>query len=299
MWKKVILCCGAIVILGNTVPVMAGHLIESVSAPVFKLTVPTVDDAIGNLLLEFRDYAKSMPSINAQNMYDHIKVVRFSAKGKREINACNTLMSYFRLQSNDQSGDVIRKKLKNLSEALVWFERKKAGRLTADRLTDFRIVQYLLNPEVFPHLTLNKMKIVLDIADKFKAEGNQEALIGILVGHGVSVSGELDTHLNYGRDVYRNTRSIENIMDVSTIPADQIDNKIIELENRLSNLKKCTYRAGEVEARYSQMQRKHMTYIITSKIAALILRKNSMESDKDYQEKSAEVMKRLSQVSVK
>lgn len=298
MWKKVILCCGAVGIFENTMPVMASHL-EPVSAPVFKLTVPTVDDAIGSLLLDLHDHAKSMPSINAQNMYDYIKVVRFSAKGKQEINACNTLMSYFRVQSNDQSGEVIRKKLKNLSEALVWLERKKAGRLTADRLTDFRIVQYLLSPEVFPHLTLNKMKIVLDIADKFKSEGNQEALIGILVGHGVSVYGELDAHLNYGRDVYSNTRSIENIIDVATIPADQIDDKIVELENRLSNLKKCTYRAGDVEARYSQMQRKHMTYITTSKIAALILRKNSMESDKDYQEKSTEVMKRLSQVSIK
>lgn len=298
MLKKIILCCGAIGVLGSTAFVMASNL-EPVPAPVFNLTAPTTTDAIGHLLLNLRNYAKSMPSINAQDLYDHIKTVRLDAKTKQEINAYNTLLSYFRLQSNDQSGDVIREKLKNMSEALIWLERKKAGRLSVDRLTDFHMVQYLLNSEVFPHLTLNKMKIVLDIASKFKTEGNQEALLGILVNHGINVTGELDARLSYGHDVYSSTKSIDELIDVSTIPANQIDSKIIELENRLSNLKKCTYHAGEIESRYSQMQRKHITYVITSKIAALMLRKNSMETDNDYQGKSTEVMERLSQASIR
>lgn len=299
MQKKVVLCCSVVWLLGNVMPVMANYSLESISAPILKLTAPTTDDIIGNLLLSIRDYARSMPSINAQNLYDHIKIVRFEAKKKQEINACNMLMSYFRLQSNDQSGDVIREKLKNISEALIWLERKKAGRLSVNRLNDFRIVQYLLTSEVFPHLTLNKMKIVLKVADKFRSDGNQAALVEILVGHGINVNGELDAHLNYGREVYNSTMDIANLIDVASVPAEQINTKIIELENRLTNLKKCTYHAGNLESRYTQMQRKHIAYVISSKIAALILRKNSMESSSDYQKKSAEVIERLSKSSIK
>ena len=134
----------------------------------YALLAPESHDIIGYLIERVQKYAESQPSVNAQNIYDYIKSLRLEMKTKQEINACNFMMSYFRLQSNDQSGNVIRKKLADLSEAMLWLERKKNNRLSANYLTDFRIVSFLVSDEVFPHLTANNMKLVLNEVKKYK-----------------------------------------------------------------------------------------------------------------------------------
>lgn len=253
-------------------------VLEEVAAPVYSIIAPAATDIIGHLLEDIQKYAKSAPSINAQNLYDYIKTLRFEAKTKQEINACNTLMSYFRVQSNSQSGDTIRKKLSDLSEAMVWLERKKAGRPTSDNITDFRIVQYLLGGEVFPHLTLNKMKVVLDAAQAYKDKAAQAAFMDNLVNqHGTVDLHVLDGHLlEENHQIYDHFQALSVPIQVSHLDTDQLDAEIINQQNQLNQLKRGTYKLNGKEHTYTKTMQKHLVYIISNRLAALILRKNTL-----------------------
>jgi len=243
----------------------------------YALLAPESHDIIGYLIERVQKYAESQPSVNAQNIYDYIKSLRLEMKTKKEINACNFMMSYFRLQSNDQSGNVIRKKLADLSEAMLWLERKKNNRLSANYLTDFRIVSFLVSDEVFPHLTANNMKLVLNEVKKYKDEASQRAALNALTAEGGTLLPQIlnEKQINDAQLVYEHFQNIINQVGAAITKDTDVEGEVIRLQNQLNTLKRDEFDVDGKKYKYTRNMRKQLEYSISNKIAALILYRNN------------------------
>lgn len=285
MLKKIFSCGAAAVLFGNaaaSVPnSVEGTFLKAAETPVYSLIAPPIADVISHSLAGVRKYAESMPSISAQNLYDHVKALRFEAGSKEEVDMYNTIMSYFRIQSNSQSGDTVRKKLAELSEALLWLENKAAGRLTGDNLTDFHMVQYLIGNDVFAHLPVNKMKMVLDAAKQYKDQADQAIFMDKLANqHGGVDLHVLDAHLlDEDHQIYDHIQALSVSAEVSQLSADQLDAEIIDQQNQLNQLSKGTYTLNGKQYPYTRTMRKHLKEIIETRLAALFSRRNSLPQE--------------------
>lgn len=285
MLKKIFSCGAAIVLFGNvagsTPNSVEGTFLKAAETPAYSLIAPPITDVISHSLAGVQKYAKSMPSINAQNLYDHVKALRFEAGSKQEVDMYNTIMSYFRIQSNSQSGDTIRKKLAELSEALLWLENKVAGRLTGDNLTDFHMVQYLIGNDVFAHLPVDKMKVVLDAAKQYKDQADQAIFMDKLANqHGGVDLHVLDSHLlDEDHQIYDHIQALSVSAEVSQLSEDQLDAEIIDQQNQLNQLSKGTYTLNGKQYPYTRTMRKHLKGIIETRLAALFSRRNSLPQE--------------------
>lgn len=228
-------------------------------------------------------YASADPSINAQQLYDYIKKLRFEeTPSKESIKLCNFIMSYFRAQSNQQSGEAIRSKLRKLIESAKWFLAIKNKKVQSNYLNNFQTISFLLNIEVFPHLTEKERKLVLRLAKEYQNALQQhhqfqsldatqvllapEFEFSDLVNTAIAIEGEFD---EMKLSIASYSMVNENLTE------EQLSQKIMELNEIMRNLKKKVHRVKGVEYGYSKTEIKALEWQIANLINQLMQKKNN------------------------
>ena len=224
-----------------------------------------------------------LENIKAQKVYDHLAAQKKEITDKNLLEIYQVALSFLKTQSNDLSGDVLRKKLDSLLNSLNWLYSDHTNEKFSDRVT---YLSRLLKNDFFIHLNHQKMSECLDMANHLKDIVEYSNLNNDTTPEDgpdyFNPDFFLKNEITIAQRIYSQIIQLEDISkgfakNVNNLTVDQLISNIKSANNFINKLKSTSILVQDKRVKIPRNTRKHLKLLTTASIEKLVERKNQLQ----------------------
>ena len=248
---------------------------------------PPSPSVIEKNIKDLRKEIGTLENLTARKVYDYLSIQKKEITDKNLLEIYYTVLSFLRVQSNTLPADEFQKKFDSMLDCVTWLYSDHTDEKFSDRVTK---LGRLLNPEIFIHLSIQKMSECLDIAHNLKSIVEYSNL-------GNDFSPEdgpdyfspdffLNKEIETAQQIYNQVTELENqaqsfskdcLMDCATLSKQQLIDNIGKANDFINGLQSATIEIGGKKVKISRNTRKHLKNLASSSIEKLVEQRNKSE----------------------